>query len=550
MDFKNFQNNDNLNTKREILRLLEAKKRLKEDTVLENIVPSTIQRLFLLSKAKTALLLGSNRSGKSFILAADALIRATGIIPKTLEHEYPKKFIRHGEYLLSALTFPMSHGVVQKKIEQLLPKRMNLDFNKEFKERTFKCGCLFIHKSCDQGRERYQGYSSVYISHDEEPPKDIADEAFMRTTDLSGIIRFGFTPVKGMTWTYSELYQKAKRYYSTVNKHNIPEDHGIVHTPEEIKLLKDRRLVVKENPSKDADENIEVFQMTIYDNPHLPDVEIQNTEQKLQHDPLQYNSRILGRFGKITGSEIFPISILQKRQQELPNVFKRGDIVNGVFKESIHGNLLIFKDLKSLRGYKFAIGADVSEGLPEGDYSCAQILSYNTLEQWGIWHGKPNPEEFARILVELGKFFNRAWIAPERNFHGIGVVHRIRDHFKYSRLFSEYDIPQSVITASFKPTVKKYGWSTDAKTKPIMIQDLALAIGNRQLILNDFNTLEELMTYTYQSNHTMGALGGCHDDRVVALAIALQIIKRRGIVHPRTRLDVTPLTPDSITGYP
>ena len=61
-------------------------------------------------------------------------------------------------------------------------------------------------KSCDQGREKFQGTSLDYVWFDEEPPYDIYMECRMRVLDKNGDIFATMTPLKGMTFVYDEIY--------------------------------------------------------------------------------------------------------------------------------------------------------------------------------------------------------------------------------------------------------------------------------------------------------------------------------------------------------
>lgn len=58
-------------------------------------------------------------------------------------------------------------------------------------------------KSYDQGRSKFQGTHKHFIHPDEEPPQDVYDEMFMRTTAVGekerGIILMTMTPLGGMT---------------------------------------------------------------------------------------------------------------------------------------------------------------------------------------------------------------------------------------------------------------------------------------------------------------------------------------------------------------
>lgn len=61
-------------------------------------------------------------------------------------------------------------------------------------------------KSCDQGREKFQGASLDYVWFDEEPPRDVYIECKMRVIDKCGEIFGTMTPLKGLSWVYDEIY--------------------------------------------------------------------------------------------------------------------------------------------------------------------------------------------------------------------------------------------------------------------------------------------------------------------------------------------------------
>ena len=61
-------------------------------------------------------------------------------------------------------------------------------------------------KSCDQGREKFQGSSLDFVWFDEEPPEDVYDECLMRVLDRNGDIFGTMTPLKGLTFIYDEIY--------------------------------------------------------------------------------------------------------------------------------------------------------------------------------------------------------------------------------------------------------------------------------------------------------------------------------------------------------
>lgn len=61
-------------------------------------------------------------------------------------------------------------------------------------------------KSCEAGREKFQGASLDFVWFDEEPPKDVYDECLMRILDRRGHVFGTMTPLKGLSWVYDEIY--------------------------------------------------------------------------------------------------------------------------------------------------------------------------------------------------------------------------------------------------------------------------------------------------------------------------------------------------------
>ncbi len=61
-------------------------------------------------------------------------------------------------------------------------------------------------KSCESGREKFQGSSLDFVWFDEEPPEDIYEECRMRVFDRKGDIFGTMTPLKGMTFVYDKIY--------------------------------------------------------------------------------------------------------------------------------------------------------------------------------------------------------------------------------------------------------------------------------------------------------------------------------------------------------
>ncbi len=156
---------------------------------------------------------GGNRSGKTECGAVETVWLARGI--------HPYKENKPISCWVVSLSKQVQRDVAQSKILHYLRK----DYIEQIVMSSGKQGSAdygiidFIlvknvfgslskigFKSCDQGREKFQGSSLDFVWFDEEPPYDIYQECRMRVMDRQGFIFGTMTPLKGLTWVYNEIY--------------------------------------------------------------------------------------------------------------------------------------------------------------------------------------------------------------------------------------------------------------------------------------------------------------------------------------------------------
>ncbi len=181
------------------------------------------------------------------------------------------------------------------------------------------------------------------------------------------------------------------------------------------------------------------------------------------------------------------------------------------------GRLKIWKEPVPRR--KYTAGADCSEGVAGGDYSCCIVIDSETCEQVAEIHGHWPPYIFAAKCRELCDSYNNALLAVERNNHGHTVLNTLRHQLDYPNLYEHRDYDKK------GAMTKKLGWDTNVKSKPIMIDELVRGIAERSVGLLSPEFVKECMSYVYNDRGGMAAETGCHDDRVMAMAIALQARK-------------------------
>jgi len=186
--------------------------------------------------------------------------------------------------------------------------------------------------------------------------------------------------------------------------------------------------------------------------------------------------------------------------------------------------------------HQYILGADVAQGLRDGDASCCEVLSLTrqgteiNFEQVAEYHGWINPENYADDLMKLAIWYNCAPLVVERRGPGDRSIQRLKQ-LGYWNLFQDLSDPA---TAQFSPD-SLLGIDTNVKSKGIIISALQQAIkdrrtGKRTIIVRNYSTIEELGHYGQELTSTglsyrFRGQGGSHDDRVMGLALSVYAVK-------------------------
>ncbi len=206
--------------KKEILKLNSIIKEIKNRNILplKNYNNGKIvhkkQLEFHKSTKKNRWVFGGNRTGKTECGAIEAIWLSLGI------HPY-KTNKSSTECWVVSLSQRVQKEVAQSKILKYLPKNsikeIIMTSGKKSDAENGIIECIIVlnsfgntskiwFKSCEEGREKFQGASLDFVWFDEEPPEDIYTECKMRVLDKSGEIFGTMTPLKGLTFIYNQIY--------------------------------------------------------------------------------------------------------------------------------------------------------------------------------------------------------------------------------------------------------------------------------------------------------------------------------------------------------
>lgn len=216
-----------------------------------------------------------------------------------------------------------------------------------------------------------------------------------------------------------------------------------------------------------------------------------------------------------SGRPVFDPQSVYKLIQEAPEPVKRLGMVEDRFEEDPRGELAVWAPVDPAGTYY--IGADVAEGLKNGDYSVAQVLN-GKREQVAVWRGHVLPDAFAHILKALGEMFNQAEVAVELNNHGILTANVLAKQLRYPAVWTDqiYDRIEEEETV-------RLGFTQNPKTRTMILNKLRADMRDWTITVRDETTLKEMLSFIVNESGKMTAEAGAHDDHVMSLAIANHI---------------------------
>lgn len=178
---------------------------------------------------------------------------------------------------------------------------------------------------------------------------------------------------------------------------------------------------------------------------------------------------------------------------------------------------------------KYCIGGDTSgEG---SDFYTSHVLNAKTGEQVATLKFQFDSDQYAKQMYCLGKYYKDALIGIEANFDSYPIMElqRLGYIWQYTR--------EAVDTYTGK-TEKRFGFRTTSLTRPTAISRLIEIVREHVYLINDKDTLEELLTIVRNEKGRIEAPEGGHDDQMMGLAIAHAI--REQVVFPNEPIEVQP----------
>ena len=218
-----------------------------------------------------------------------------------------------------------------------------------------------------------------------------------------------------------------------------------------------------------------------------------------------------------------------------------GNICDPKHRTGFDRNYWIWKPVEE--GTEYLLCADVARG-DGSDFSVAQVIRLDTMEQVAEYQGKVTSDMFAPLLMSMASEYNNALLVIENN-HDYGVLNKIEelgyDNIYYSLKSTHEYVDQA--TAEARGGVA--GFTMSMKTRPLVLSKLEEFIRNKLLILNSLRTVNEIKTFIWHNGRPQG-MRGYNDDLVMAFGIAM-FMRDTSFKFRQQHLDMSKATLNSIS---
>ena len=272
------------------------------------------------------------------------------------------------------------------------------------------------------------------------------------------------------------------------------------------------------------DKRATVHESTYKDNRFLTKEAIETLEAFKERDEYYYMVYCLGQWG-VTGKTVFNakavaerLEIVQEQKWLRRGFFAYTEDYDGIHISNINwvddpnGAIKIYEEPDAGRPY--VIGGDTAD--EGGDWFVGQVLDNITGKQVAVLRHQYDEDTYAKQMYCMGKFYNNALEGPEVNYSTYPV--KLLHLMGYNKLYVRE------VEDDFDGKIKHaFGFRTDRITRPVIISELIRIMRDGLHLINDEDTLLEMLTFVRNEKLRPEAEAGAHDDCIMALAIAYYI---------------------------
>ena len=240
--------------------------------------------------------------------------------------------------------------------------------------------------------------------------------------------------------------------------------------------------------------------------------EVPGNDEKWYHETLQTLGNDIIKFNQEYNVEFLGSTNTLIRPDKLKAMISKQPI-----RKDMGDSFHIFKDPEPNHTYVMTV--DVAEGLNQ-DYSTFSIIDVTQFPYRHVAKYRNNniqPLIFPTLILQAARLYNDAFVLVEINSIGLQVSDILHHELAYENLIKiELKGKQGQQhTSGFKKKIA-YGLKTSKQTKAIGCANLKTLIESDKLILNDYDTIQELMTFSV-NKQSFKAEEGNNDDLAMTL---------------------------------
>lgn len=222
-----------------------------------------------------------------------------------------------------------------------------------------------------------------------------------------------------------------------------------------------------------------------------------------------------------TGKCYFDKQKIINRIQVVREPIKRGSFIfdydglkisNIKWQDDEKGPIKIYKEPEERRPYVLS-GDTAGEG---SDYFTGHVLDNITGKQVAVLKQEFDEITYTRQMYCLGMYYNTALIGIEANYttYPIKELSRLEYFKQYVREKED---------SYTNKCEKSYGFKTTVITRPVILAELQTIVKEHIDLIEDDETLKEMLVFVKNEKGRPEAQQGYHDDLVMGLAIAYYI---------------------------
>lgn len=238
----------------------------------------------------------------------------------------------------------------------------------------------------------------------------------------------------------------------------------------------------------------------------------------------------------MSGRPYFNNANVLLRLRQAPKPVRRGRFVYGEgenlkptdwkWQDAEDGEILLWQEPKER--YPYVIGGDTA-GDGSDRFTGVCIDNTNAEECAELCYDGVSELFYAQQIYCLGMYFSHALVGVEINYST--YPERKLEEWSYPNLYVR-EKPDDVTR---ELNVKKFGWRTDPRTRPLILAGLQTVAQQTPELLMGENLLHEMMSFVRDENERPAAAEGEHDDLVMAAAIAYFIRTEQDTLLRKTR---------------